>query len=131
MATIFLYKRACEDYFLHARLRAVERVATLAWEVGRTLVCVARAVERERTPEDIPTGYTIGYTVLYAYVLCIRCRRFCIGSFQIWTVNPGRWNQGRKCPRRADELSQPRKGRSATSAPLEVHRPANHSDERT
>ena len=42
MATIFLYKRACEDYFLHARLRAVERVATLAWEVGRTLVCVAR-----------------------------------------------------------------------------------------
>ena len=48
MATFFLYKRACEDYFLHARLRAVERVATLAWEVGRTLVCVARWRPSER-----------------------------------------------------------------------------------
>ena len=47
MTTIYLYERACEDYFLYARLPAVERVATLAWEVGRTLVCVARAVERE------------------------------------------------------------------------------------
>ena len=57
MATIFLYKRACEDYFLHARLRAVERGEggyACVREVGRTLVCVARASSEKiwgyRTP---------------------------------------------------------------------------------
>ena len=63
----------------------------------------AVAVERERTPEDIPIGY-----MLYAYVLCIRCRRFCICSFQRWTVNPGRWNQGRKCKAYTRPLVLPR-----------------------
>ena len=54
MATIFLYKLAPDQFFRQRRSARVEGVATHAWEVGRTLVCVARAVERERTPEDIP-----------------------------------------------------------------------------
>ena len=47
MATIFLYKRAPDESFRQRRLARVERVARHAWEVGRALVCVARAVERE------------------------------------------------------------------------------------
>ena len=61
MATIFLYKRAPDKSFRQRRLARVERVARHAWEVGRTLVCVARAVEREDMGIGLHTA--LGYPV--------------------------------------------------------------------
>ena len=42
MATIFLYKRAPDEFFRHAHSPRAEGVATHAWEGGRRRVCVAR-----------------------------------------------------------------------------------------
>ena len=42
MATIFLYKRAPDEFFWHAHSPRAEGVATHAWEGGRRRVCVAR-----------------------------------------------------------------------------------------
>ena len=78
MATIYLYERACEDYFLYAQLPAVEPVASLAWEVVGGCSFASRgggrATERERTPEDIPIGYCTPYDTV-AYVFCIQYPR--------------------------------------------------------
>ena len=48
MATIFLYKRAPNEFFRHAHSPRAEGVARHAWEGGRRRVCVRRAVAAER-----------------------------------------------------------------------------------
>ena len=53
MATIFLYKRAPDEFFWHAHSPRAEGVATHAWEGGRRRVCVAR---RRPSEHDMGKG---------------------------------------------------------------------------
>ena len=52
MATIFLYKRAPDEFFRHAHSPRAEGVATHAWEGGRRRVWVVRWRPSEKGDGD-------------------------------------------------------------------------------